>query len=79
MICRVCKRDDEDLRMGVCFDCATTGDIRLGSRSVLQHLAHGVSALFRGACWMARMDFKCAWERLRRTGDYAPGREWEHL
>jgi hypothetical protein len=78
MTCSVCGKEDE-LRYGVCFDCASTGDIRLGSRSTLQHWWHGVTSLRPGLWWRARMDFKCGWERLTRTGEYAPGREWEHL
>lgn len=79
MTCHVCKRATDDLRMGICFDCATAGDIRLGSRSVAQHIAHGVNSLFCGIWWRVRIDFKCAWERIWRSGEYAPGREWERL
>jgi hypothetical protein len=79
MTCQVCKSDDTDLRFGVCFDCATEGDLRLGRRSVTQHWIHGVVSVFQGVWWRARMDFKMGWERLTRTGDYAPGREWADL
>ena len=78
MICKGCGRDDE-LRMGYCFDCATEGDLRLGRRSVLQHLAKAASHALRGYWLDARIDVKCAWERLTRSGEYAPGREWSHL
>lgn len=77
--CVVCNEETGDTRYGVCFDCATEGDIRLGSRSVLQHVRHALGALFRGNRWMAWIDFKCAWERLWRIGEYAPGRDWEEL
>lgn len=78
MICKGCGRDD-DLRFGYCFDCATDGDLRLGRRSVMQHLGKAVSHVARGYWWNAKTDVKCAWERLTRTGDYAPGREWADL
>lgn len=77
-ICRVCKTEQGDLRGGVCFDCATEGDLRLARRSMLQHWAHGLGAIFAGKWWMVRMDFRMGWERIRRSGDYAPGREWEN-
>jgi NMD protein affecting ribosome stability and mRNA decay len=67
MSCQVCGSGDDDLRMGVCFDCATEGDIRLAKKSTLQHWAHGVASIFQGV-W---------WERIWRTGEYAPGREWQ--
>lgn len=79
MACRVCGSGDDDLRMGVCFDCATAGDLRLGRRSTLQHWTHGVGSLAQGIWWRARMDFKMGWERLTRSGEYAPGREWADL
>lgn len=77
MTCQVCGSGDSDLRMGVCFDCATAGDIRLAKRSTLQHWRHGAYSLFCGVWWRARMDFRMGWERIWRTGEYAPGREWE--
>lgn len=79
MICRGCGRDDDDLRMEYCFDCASDGDLRLGRRSVLQHLGKAISHAAPRCWWKARIDLKCAWQRLRRTGEYAPGREWEAL
>lgn len=78
MACTVCGCGDDDLRMGVCFDCATDGDIRLAKRSTLQHWRHGVASVFQCVWWRARMDFKMGWERIWRTGEYAPGREWEN-
>lgn len=77
MSCQVCGSGDGDTRMGVCFDCATAGDIRLAKRSTIQHWLHGIGSLFQGVWWRARMDFKRGWERLWRTGEYAPGREWQ--
>ena len=76
LTCIVCGASD-DLRGGVCFDCATDGDIRLAKKSTLQHWAHGVYSCFCGVWWRARMDFRMGWERIWRTGEYAPGREWE--
>ena len=78
MPCTLCGKD-EDLRFGTCFDCATDGDIRLAKKSTLQHWRHGLYSLCLGPSywWRARMDFKCGWERIWRTGDYAPGRDWQ--
>lgn len=76
--CAKCGRVDE-LRLGYCFDCASEGDRRLGSRSVHQHIRHAIGSALRGTWWMARMDMRCAWERLTRSGEYAPGREWQDL
>lgn len=78
MKCIKCGNDDE-LRFGVCFDCATEGDLRLGRRTTLQHWRHGIGSLLQGVWWRARIDFRCGWERIRRTGDYAPGRDWSKL
>lgn len=78
MTCRVCNSKTDDLRGGVCFDCATEGDIRLAKRSTLQHWTHALGAAFHGVWWMAKMDVRMGWERIWRTGEYAPGREWEH-
>ena len=52
--CIVCGARD-DLRMGVCFDCATDGDIRLAKKSTLQHWsARRLFGLLR--CVVARQD-----------------------
>jgi len=77
MICKGCGADDE-LRMGYCFECASAGDVRLAKRKTWQHWLKGVSHLLRGYWWNAKTDFKCGWERIWRTGEYAPGREWEN-
>jgi len=77
MTCRVCGDPTNDLRMGVCFDCATEGDIRLAKRSTIQHWIHGFKALCYRDWVIAKMDFRIGWERIWRTGEYAPGREWQ--
>lgn len=69
MGCANCHRDDE-LRFGICFDCATAGEARAARRTVPQHLAAMFRNLSRGSR-NAKYDFKWAWERLTRTGDYA--------
>lgn len=79
MTCRICNADTDDLHAGICFDCATEGDLRLGRRSVIQHWTHGIYSVFCGVWWRARMDFKMGWERLWRTGEYALGGEWQDL
>lgn len=79
-MCSNCGVDDGgDTRMGICFDCATEGDLRLGRRSTVNHWLHGVQHALTGPWWKARIDFKCGWERIWRSGDYASGREWAHL
>lgn len=77
MSCSVCGSGDDDLRVGVCFDCAAAGDIRLAKRSTFQHWKHGVGSILHGVWWRASMDFRMGWERIWRTGEYAKGREWE--
>lgn len=78
MPCTVCHSKDTDLRMGVCFDCATDGDIRLAKKSTIEHWLHSIKALSQGAWWIAKLDFKIGWQRIWRTGEYAIGREWEN-
>jgi len=77
MICKGCGKDAE-LRLGFCFDCATAGEERAARRNVVQHLMKGLQNL-----WLrngnARFDFKWAWERLTRTGNYAPNGEFAYL
>ena len=77
MKCSVCGHDDDDLRMGVCFDCASAGDIRLAKRTTRQHWRHALGSIRARVWWRARMDFKMGWERIWRTGDYAKGGEWQ--
>lgn len=77
MTCRICQRH-EDLRAGICFDCATDAERRAAQRSVLQHLLKGLGKVMRLRFnYGTRTDFRWAWERLTRTGDYAPGGEFE--
>jgi hypothetical protein len=71
--CVACGREDDDLRMGVCFDCADAGEAKAAKRSVLQHAALGISHLRPGHTWKARFDFRWAWQRLTSTGDYRRG------
>lgn len=75
MICRKCGREDE-LRFGYCFECASEGDMRLGKRTVVQHLVHSLKWLRKGDWQYFKIDVKCAWERLTRTGHYGPRSEW---
>lgn len=71
--CNFCGREDTDLRMGCCFDCATAGEARAAKRTVVQHLVTGVKNTLKGNWFSAQCDFSWAWERLTRTGDYQPG------
>lgn len=70
--CAGCGQDDE-LRMGYCFDCASAGEERALRRSVPGHLAKALWNAARCRWGNARIDLAWAWERLTRTGDYAPG------
>ena len=74
--CGRCK-EYTDLRLGFCFDCATSAEKRAAQRSVAQHVVTGVGFLGRRRWTNARICFAWAWERLSRTGDYAPGGEFE--
>lgn len=75
-ICSLC-RNYTDLRMGFCFECATDGERRAAQRSVAGHLARSFVCLWRGHWESARICRAWAWERLTRTGDYAPGGTFE--
>ena len=75
MKCNYCGKDDE-LRFGCCWDCASTGEARAAKRTVPQHLGAMIRNLWRGN-GNAKYDRKWAWERLTRTGDYAPGGYFE--
>ena len=77
MICHGCGKDEE-LRLGFCFDCASAGEERAARRTVLQHLAKGFRHLWIGSD-NARFDFRWAWERFTRTGDYARNGEFSYL
>lgn len=75
--CAGCGNADE-LRRGFCFDCAMAGEERAARRTVLRHLGHGLWRVMRGHFGFGtRMDFVWAWERLTKTGDYAPGGEFD--
>lgn len=74
--CRGCGKHD-DLRLGFCFDCADAGERRAAHRSVAQHVGKGLRHLAQQRWTNARIDFSWAWERLTRTGDYAPGGEFD--
>lgn len=76
MICKKCGNDDE-CRMGICFDCASAGEARAAKRTVIHHIGKGISHFVRGYRTNARIDFQWAWERFTQTGDYAPGGEFE--
>jgi hypothetical protein len=70
MVCAGCDNDDE-LRMGFCFNCASAGEERALRRTVVQHCLRGLRNLRPGHFWKSRIDFSWAWERLTKTGDYA--------
>jgi len=72
-ICQYCNNPDDDLRMGCCWDCASAGELRAARRTVTQHLGNAVRNLAAGNFANARFDLCWAWERLTKTGDYAPG------
>ena len=75
--CFACGKTDE-LRMGCCFDCACDGEHRAARRSVLQHIGQGLGLALKGQFdFSTRTSFVWAWERLTKTGDYAPGGEFE--
>jgi hypothetical protein len=69
--CIGCGQDDE-LRMGFCFDCASTGELRAARRTVAQHLGTALRHLRERRPDLARFDLSWAWQRLTRTGDYTP-------
>jgi hypothetical protein len=39
---------------------------------------HGIGSICQGVWWRAGMDFRMGWERIWRSGEYAPGREWQN-
>lgn len=76
--CCVSCGQDEELRMGVCFECATSGEREAAARSVSGHLGHAFRRMLRGRFdFGTKTDLKWAWERLTRTGDYRPGGSFE--
>ena len=70
MRCTTCKKEDE-LRFGVCFDCASSGEERAAKRSVIEHIKKGFINLKIGNYVYARYDFTWAYQRLTKTGDYS--------
>ncbi len=77
--CAVCGGEAET-RFGCCFDCATEGERKAAHRSILQHLAVGLGRVLRGRRdFGTRLEFIWAWERLTKTGDYAPGGEFDRM
>ena len=72
-ICACCSRPDSDMREGFCFDCATIGERRALRRTVAQHVGWFARHALKFQWSSARIDLAWAWERLTRTGDYAPG------
>jgi hypothetical protein len=72
MKCLGCGKDD-DLALGYCYDCAHNGERRLACRTVCQHMAKGITHAFKRQWWYARLDFKLAFQRLLRIGDYKRG------
>jgi hypothetical protein len=77
MKCSYCGKEEET-RLGACWECATEGDIRLAKRGFLEHWFRAAVHLLLGARDLAKLDFKLGWHRIWRTGEYAPGREWEN-
>lgn len=75
-ICAGCQKHD-DLRMGFCFDCASSGEKRAANRSVPEHLAHAWRNARDGDYHFMKIDLRWAWERLTRSGDYAVGGYFE--
>ena len=68
--CARCGKTDE-LRLGFCWDCANLGEQRSARRTVWQHIRKGLRNIaHRNDNY--RYDFRWAWQRLTKTGDYAP-------
>lgn len=76
--CSTCSETHE-LRMGVCFDCANSGEIRSAKRTVTQHLLKCARNLSARKFEFARYDITWAWQRLTKTGDYEPGGYFDDL
>jgi hypothetical protein len=73
--CAGCGNED-DLRFGYCFDCASAGELRAAKRTVLQHLRQAWRNIRKGSGnW--KYDARWALERATRTGNYAPGGAFE--
>jgi hypothetical protein len=72
MKCNYCGQEDE-LRFGCCWDCASAGEERAAKRTVVQHVAVGFLNLWNRKWDGAKFEFKWALERLTGRGDYAAG------
>lgn len=70
--CRGCGVFDE-LRGGWCWDCASRGELKRARWTVLQQVKSGLAHLRTRHWFEAKCDFRWAWQRFTRTGDYAPG------
>ena len=68
--CTSCKKEDE-LRFGVCFSCASSGESKAANRTVFQHLKTAIKNAQAKQYEYAGYDLKWAWQRLTRTGDYS--------
>lgn len=77
--CTACGRETDDLMMGACFSCASEAEQRAAKRSVWAHIKRGISNWRQGRKLFAKIDFRWAWQRLTRTGDYRRGGtfDWE--
>lgn len=69
--CKFCGKENEELRFGACWDCASSGEVRLAKRTVLGHLRKMCHNLRLRRFDYAQMDLACAWERFWRVGSYA--------
>lgn len=71
--CQRCGAIDE-LRMGVCFDCASRCEKRRAMEPWYSHLLRAFRHLLKRRCWWkARLDLKWAKQSLTQTGDFKPG------
>lgn len=70
VICTSCKREVNDERFGVCFECAQDGEKRAAKRSVLQHVQSFWKHIKTKKYEYAKYDITWAFQRLFRVGDY---------
>lgn len=70
MKCTNCG-NDEECRFGICFDCASAGELRAARRTVLGHLRKAVTNIFAGNWRYMRFDVSWAMQRALSRGDYA--------
>lgn len=57
--------------LGVCWECADTEEAKLARRTVIEHLRSALT-LRRKPRYERYIDLAWAWERLTKSGDYAP-------